>query len=381
MPFAIGRLADGGALMAAATPPARSPALPPATPIARAFVTGSTGLLGNNLVRLLASRGISVRALARSREKADRQFADVARGTGPGEVEIVEGDLGDIDGFTPSLAGSDVLFHTAAYFRESYRGGDHRTALHDVNVTGTRRLLLASYLAGIRRFVHTSSVAVLDGEREKLIDETMLRSESTGDPYYRSKILSDREVLDFLERHPDTHATLVLPGWMFGPGDVGPTTSGQAVLEFSRGRVPAILPGTFSVVDARDVAIAMHAAAERGRRGERYLAAGRHTSLADLYPVLERVTGVAGPRFRLPIFALFVAGLGYELIARVTRRPVLISLATARLIAREAERTHFDHAKSERELGVGFRPLEETVSDTVAWYRQNAWLPPARGSD
>jgi dihydroflavonol-4-reductase len=361
--------------------PDPSPSLPPSTPVERAFVTGSTGLLGNNLVRLLASRGIAVRALSRSREKADRQFADLARGSGPGEVEIVQGDLADIAGFAPSLEGSDVLFHTAAYFRESYQGGDHQAALRDVNVTGTRHLLLASHRAGIRRFVHTSSVAVLHGERGELIDETMLRSDDVGDPYYRSKILSDREVLDFLERHPDAHATLVLPGWMFGPGDVGPTTSGQAVLDFTRGKVPAILPGSFSVVDARDVAIAMLAAAERGRRGERYLAAGRHTSLADLYPVIERVTGVRGPRFRLPLFALFVAGLGYELIARVTRRPVLISLASARVIAREADRTHFDHSKSERELGVEFRPLEETVSDTVAWYRKNGWLPPVRSAD
>jgi dihydroflavonol-4-reductase len=54
---------------------------------------------------------------------------------------------------------------------------------------------------------------------------------------------------------------------------------------------------------------------------------------------------------------------------------VLLGLATVRLVAREAERTRFDHARSARELGLTFRPVEETLRDEVAWYRANGWLP------
>src|SRR5215470_7983464 len=117
-----------------------------------AFVTGATGLLGNNLVRLLIAKGVKVRALARSAEKARRQFGNLP-------VEIVQGDLENVSGFAHALAGADAVFHTAAYFRDSYKGGTHRNELQRINVVGTANLLQAAYAAGVRRFVHTSSIA------------------------------------------------------------------------------------------------------------------------------------------------------------------------------------------------------------------------------
>lgn len=70
---------------------------------------------------------------------------------------------------------------------------------------------------------------------------------------------------------------------------------------------------------------------------------------------------------------------GYELYAGVTGRPVLVSRASVKLLAQEAGRSHYDHAKSGRELGCTFRPAAETLADTVAWYRANGDLP-ARSS-
>jgi len=333
-----------------------------------AFVTGSTGLLGNNLVRLLAGRGVRVKALARSREKAAKQFAGLS-------VEVVEGDMTDVARFAPRLGGCDALFHTAAHFRDSYKGGKHWDKLYAVNVEGTGRLLEAAYAAGIRRAVHTSSVAVLNGPPGQLIDETMERREADADDYYRSKILADRSVREFLDAHPGMFVAMVLPGWMFGPGDVGPTSSGQVTLDFVNRKLPGRIPGSFSVVDARDVALHQIAALERGRSGQRYLAAGRHMTMDDLFPLLAEASGVAAPTRRLPLGMLRVLAAGYELYSGVTGRPVLVSRAAVRLMAQEADRSHYDHAKSQRELGCTFRPAAETLADTVAWYRANGHLP------
>jgi len=333
-----------------------------------AFVTGSTGLLGNNLVRLLARRGVRVKALARSREKAAKQFAGVP-------VEIIEGDMLDVARFAPALTGCDALFHTAAHFRDSYKGGKHWDRLHAINVEGTGQLLEAAYTAGIRRAVHTSSVAVLNGPAGQLINETMERREADADHYYRSKILADRKVRAFLDGHPDMFVAMVLPGWMFGPGDVGPTSSGQVVMDFARRKLPGRIPGSFSVVDARDVARHQIVALERGRSGERYLAAGRHMTMDDLFPLLAEASGVAAPTRRIPLTMLRALAVGSELYAGVTGRPVLVSQASVKLLAQEAGRSHYDHAKSERELGCTFRPAAETLADTVAWYRANGHLP------
>ena len=84
----------------------------------KVFVTGATGLLGGNLVRALRAEGHSVRALVRSKEKAQRHLADTG-------AELVVGDMEDVPGFAGALDGAEVLFHTAAYFREYYAAGNH----------------------------------------------------------------------------------------------------------------------------------------------------------------------------------------------------------------------------------------------------------------
>jgi dihydroflavonol-4-reductase len=328
-----------------------------------AFVTGATGLLGNNLVRALLEKGVTVRALVRSRQKAERQFPSLS-------IDLVEGDINQPETFTQFLAGADIVFHTAAYFRDNYKGGKHWDELYTTNVTGTARLLEACYRAGIRRFVHTSSTATLRGQPEELINETMLRSEREADDYQRSKILADQEVFRFLEEHPDFWAAFVLPGWIHGPGDFGPTSAGQTVLDFLNRRLPGIPPGGFSVVDARDVADALIRTAERGGRGERYIAAGHPMTMADLFHRLETVSGIPAPRRKVPMAALYLIGGLTELQARITGRPALISWATVQLIARDGDRNRYDHSKTERELGIRFRNTEYTLRDEIDWLRR-----------
>ena len=331
-----------------------------------AFVTGATGLLGNNLVRELLDQGYRVKALVRSMAKAEQQLQGLA------DIELILGDMQDVAAFAPALAGCDVLFHTAAFFRDNYKGGSHWPMLEKINVLGTAELLAQAYAQGVRRFVQTSSIAVLDGPPGGLVDETHLRTLEDADDYYRSKILADRKVDDFVQTHPDMFACFVLPGWMWGPGDRGPTSSGQTALDTVNGKIPGLVPGSFSVVDARDVALIQIAAAQRGRCGERYLAAGRHMTMAELIPLIGRLAAVPTPTRTLPMPLLYVIAGVQELYARLTGKPILLSLSTVRLLAREADRSHFSAAKTQQELHIDFRPVEVTVADTLQWFKTNA---------
>jgi dihydroflavonol-4-reductase len=71
---------------------------------------------------------------------------------------------------------------------------------------------------------------------------------------------------------------------------------------------------------------------------------------------------------------LYVLAAAGEAWAKMTGKPALISMASVKLMVREAGRSHYNHAKTERELGVRFRPVEETMADVVAWYRRNGYL-------
>jgi nucleoside-diphosphate-sugar epimerase len=334
------------------------------TPFRSAFVTGATGLLGSNLVRELLGRGVSVRALVREPRRAEKLL-----GAAPG-LELVAGDLSDPQGFAAALEGSGCLFHAAAYFRESYQGGSHWARLDKVNVEGTRRLLEVAYAHGVRRVVHVSSIGTLRtfAPGGDAVDETMRCSPGeTRNDYFRSKILADREVEDALARHADLHAAFVLPGFMNGPGDSGPTSAGQMVLDFAARRLPGIVDAHLSFVDARDVAAACIAAAERAPRAARYVVAGRRLHMAEAYAILERVTGVAAPRRRLPFALVFAVAGANELWARVSGRPVLLGLATAKNLRETGPHNRYDSGSAERELGVRFRPVEETLADAWRW--------------
>ena len=85
----------------------------------KAFVTGSTGLLGSNLTHLLLNQGFEVIALTRELTKASKILGEHP------SLKVIQGDLQEVNGFAQHLKGCDVLFHTASYFRESFDYGDH----------------------------------------------------------------------------------------------------------------------------------------------------------------------------------------------------------------------------------------------------------------
>jgi dihydroflavonol-4-reductase len=338
----------------------------------RVFVTGGTGLLGNNLVRLLLRGGHEVTALVRSK-------ANAARALGGLGVQLVEGDMADVAGFADALAGHGLLYHAAAYFREYYQPGDHWGRLKAINIDGTLALLRAAEAHGVGKVVYASSSGVLGRRPDGLpADETTPPDELVRrNLYFRSKLLAEEAIAEFL-RGSSLPVTMILPGWMFGPGDWAPTSSGRLVLDFLNRRLPLGFPGFGGATDARDVAAAMIAAAERGRSGERYLVGGdRPVSFRQLFALLEELSGVPAPRIFGPYWLALGFAYGSELASRVTGRPAVAPVEGVRSLR---EPHPMSSAKAIRELGVTLRPLRDTLRDEIAWFRAERPELLARGA-
>jgi len=339
----------------------------------KVFVTGATGLLGSNLVRGLRAEGHSVRAMVRSKEKAQRQLGDTG-------AELLVGDMENVPGFAGALDGVEVVFHTAAYFREYYRAGDHWPKLEAINVRGTLALAEAARARGVKRLIDTSSSGTIglkpDGSPGD--EQTPPAPLAKGNLYFKSKVLA-ADQLQALAAHTGLEVVQILPGWMFGPGDAAPTGSGQLVLDFLAGKLPAIPPGGTSAVDARDVALGMIRAAERGRAGEKYILGGDFVTLADAIRMLEQITGRSGPRTRIPYPVAFAYAAISQTWARLTGGETLVTLEAVRLMQ---ARLAVTSAKAEQELGWKHRPLRETLADEVSWYRAQglAARPAARAT-
>jgi dihydroflavonol-4-reductase len=328
----------------------------------KAFVTGSTGLLGSNLVKQLLEQEHEVIALARSPEKARKQL-----GTSP-RLTVVKGDIEDNSTFADAMRGCDVLFHTAAYFREYFGRGDHWAMLKRINVDGTIDLLTRAEQLGVKKTIYVSSSGVIDSHADGTVDESTPPGPlQESNLYMKSKVLAEQHLLDWLKTH-HMPVVQILPTWIWGPGDAAPTSAGQLVVDFLNRKLPGVVEGRMNVVDARDVAQSMIAAVETGRSGERYIISNRSITLAEIMKMLEAASGVPSPRMFIPYrMALVVATLS-EAMARLRGTETLITVQGIRTLQ---DRSVLSAAKARRELGMTVRPMEETIRDAVAWYRAN----------
>lgn len=339
----------------------------------RAFVTGATGLLGNNLARSLEAEGHEVLALARNPRKAER----VLEGT---RARLVVGDMRDVDSFAGSLDGCDTVFHTAAYFRETFEPGSNETELDEINIGGTMRLLDAADRAGARSFVHVSSGGTIgrkaDGSPGD--EDTPPLPMQTENPYFRSKLKGDAAMAAWRSRN-GLRIAQMLPGWIWGPWDAAPTAAGKIIAEFSAGKIPANIGGGTSIVDARDVSAAMIAAASRGVEGagaaggiEKYVVGGRFCTMREIMDLLAEATGAPAPRLDIPFGVLLAYSYGCVAWGYLTGgAPLITPLAVRTMHARIA----LDSSKAERELGVRFRDLAGTFRDAVDWQRTHPAAP------
>lgn len=329
----------------------------------KAFVTGGTGMLGSNLVHLLVERGHQVRALIRSEVKASRLFGDQEG------IRFVVGHIENVEGFAHELSGSDVLFHTAAYFRECFvDSGNHKEKLQKINVHGTIELLKAAEARGLKKAIYVSSGGLIglkpDGEPG---DERTPPSHVVYKSHYlNSKLVAEQKIEEFLQDHK-LPVVLILPGAVLGLYDMGPTPSGRFVLDYMHGKIPGVLNGGVSLVDARDVATAMISAADYGRSGERYIVGGRYLDMKDVLQSLEKVSGIPCPSRRIPNIVARVSAKTQAMISRLTGKPPSISPVTLDIIL---SKLRLDSSKAAKELGISFRPVLDTLNDAVQWHRQ-----------
>jgi dihydroflavonol-4-reductase len=319
-----------------------------------ALVTGGTGHVGGAIVRELVRRGDRVRVLARRSSRT----AELAR-LG---VEIAFGDILDRESVEAALAGCDTLYHAAAIYEFWIR--DER-ALVRTEVEGTRNALEAALRRGVRKVVYTSTALTVGEPRGTVGNELTPRRPYYLSRYERAKVEAERVAIEYLERGLDV--VVLLPAAVLGPGDLKP--SGQGIIHVLNGRVPALFPGTMTVVDVEDVAAA-HVAAAAKPAGQRYIVAGEIVSVAEFYGAACDLAG----RPRLPAVPAPVARLFAEfeeLRARVTGRPPRLTREALRLLVHGFR---VDGAKAARELGLCYRPWRESLRSAICWYWEQGLL-------
>lgn len=328
----------------------------------RAFVTGGTGFVGSAVARALAEDGASLSCLAR-RGTPLTNLSDLS-------ARIVEGDLATSteDELARALEGCDELHHVAALYAFWARDpGDFQR----VNVEGTRKLVRAALRAGVQRIVYTSSVATVQPlPGIAATEDSWARVQDAAGPYKRSKILAEQEVLR-LVREESAPIVVVNPSAPVGARDIKPTPTGQMILDFLLGRMPAFVDTGLNIIDVDDVARGHVLAARKGRVGERYILGGENLSLYEILVLLGEISGRKPPRWQLPhVVTIAAAGIS-ELVGRGLGRPPRIPLEAA-LAARKP--MYFDATRAVRELGFVAEPARVGLEKAVEYFAARAGM-------
>ncbi|MBX7223200.1 MAG: NAD-dependent epimerase/dehydratase family protein [Blastocatellia bacterium] len=327
----------------------------------RVFVTGGTGFIGGNLISELVSRGAEVRALAR--KGADRRTLEGL------SFELVEGDLNDPALLQKAMQGCDWAFHVAAMYSLARRD---KEAIFKSNVDGTKNILAAAQAAGVKRIVHTSSVAAIGVPPKGAIgdESTQTSLPELISAYKQSKFLSEQLALQAAKE--GAPVVIVNPSTPIGPRDVKPTPTGDIVLRFLRREMPMFVHTGLNLVDVRDVVAGHLLAAEKGRIGERYILGNHNVTFKEMLDLLEKITGLPAPTKAIPHWVPIMVGYVDELLLSplLGRRPV-VEVDSARMAAKPM---YYTSAKAVRELGLPQRPIEQALRDAVVWFQQNGYV-------
>ena len=200
------------------------------------------------------------------------------------------------------LAGAAAVIHCAAYVEDWGPWHDY----WKVNVDGTRRLLDAAKLAGVKRFIHIGTEAALfHGQDMVNVDETYPLALNSPYPYSRTKAYAEKAVREANDPAHGFETIVIRPRFVWGPGD-------QTILPAVREMVKA---GRFVWIDGGrnktsttyigNLTYAMDLALTKGKSGEAYFVLdGPPVVFRDMLTRMAQAAGLSLPNKSMPGFAV-----------------------------------------------------------------------------
>jgi dihydroflavonol-4-reductase len=319
----------------------------------KAFVTGGTGFVGANLIRLLLHQGYEVKTLVRHHSSLDNLKSL--------DVEIVTGDLNSSD-LSTQMSGCQVLFHVAAQY--SLWQSD-RDLLYRSNVLGTRNILACARQAGIERTVYTSSVAAIGVKQEGVADETYQSpvDKLVGD-YKKSKYYAEQEAVKAVQQGQDI--VIVNPSTPIGAFDLKPTPTGEIIVRFLQRQMPFYLDTGLNLINVQDVAQGHILALMKGKTGDRYILGNQNLTFKQLLAKLEQITDIPAPKYPIPYWLPYgVAWLEENFLTRFGRKPS-VAIDGVRMAR---QKMFYDPSKAVRELGLPQSDLDLALKAAVKWFQ------------
>jgi len=317
------------------------------------LVTGSTGHVGNVLVKELAGRGESVRAIALPGE--DVSMIDL-----PG-VEILRGDIRDRDFVIAACKGIDTVYHLAALISIM---PTMKKQVRDVNIGGTENVIHACKAQRVGRLIYTSSIhAFTELEPGSFIDENVpFNPARTSGVYGKSKAEAVLNVLTAARE--GLNAVVLCPTGIIGPFDYRLSEMGNMIRLFASGKLRVGIEGSFDFVDVRDVVKSEIEASKKAKAGEVYILGGEAVSIRELTDILHQITGIKRVDTFLRSTTAYVLSALTTLYYMLSKSKACFTPYTVHTLTRNYR---YSHEKAAKALGHTPRKVSESLRDAVEW--------------
>ena len=322
-------------------------------------LTGASGYTGGHLLKRLLARGDTVKALVREGSISSEMMSSGA--------VIVRGALGDADAARLLVEGCDAVVHVAAVYRTA---GHPDSYYREINVEGTKRLLEAALAAGVRRFVHTSTVGVHGDVKNPPADE--IAPIAPSDIYQETKAEAETLARDFGRAH-GIEVVIVRPGAIYGPDETRLLKVFKAI---ARGRYAVVGSGRphYHLVYIDDLIDGFLLALDRREAaGETFIIAGPASlSQDDLARDVAAATGGSVWPFHIPAWPVQRIG---DVVEAICIPFGLEPMIHRRRVDFWVKNRSFSIEKARRLLG--YEPkigVKEGIARTARWYRENGWL-------
>jgi dihydroflavonol-4-reductase len=324
------------------------------------LVTGATGHAGNVIVRELLARDRRVKVFVRPTSDINplKEF----------KVEVATGDILNLDSLIVAFKNADIVYHLAGDV--SIMPGNEKY-MHEINVVGTQNVIKACIECKVKRLVYMSSIhAIKEPPNGIVIDESLpFDPDSLISEYQRSKARASLEVLKAVDSGLDS--VVVCPTGFMGPYDYKISIIGKTIIEFAEKKLKFLIDGAYDFVDVRDVAVGSILACDKGKTGESYILSGERVTIGELMLMLEDITGIKAPHYKVPIWlAKFVATFS-QLYCRLTKaEPYFTRYSVYTLLSN----SNISHKKASRDLGYLPRPIKSSVADSIQWFKDRGIL-------
>lgn len=311
------------------------------------LVTGGAGLLGNELIEQLLTRGEKVRAIYNNTVLSKNSITN---------FESFKCDILDVVTLEEAMENVTEVYHCAGLV--SFNPKDERK-LYGINVEGTANVVNAALNAGVRKFVHVSSVAALGRIRPgEMIDETMVWSEETSNSKYgHSKYLGEIEVWRGVAE--GLNAVVINPSIILGAGNwnEGSTKIFKSVYD----EFPWYTEGTTGFVDVRDVANAMILLMKSDISAEKFILSAENISYKDMFTMMAKAFGKKVPSKKV---TPFIAALTWRLENIKSRFTGITPLLTRETADTAMTKVAYDNRKLLEALPTfRYTKMENSISD------------------